>query len=56
VFIGDADFVERWQSPERWYVASEDEKVQHLRDLVGADALHPIVNAGGKTVYVNRTD
>jgi hypothetical protein len=56
VFIGDADFVERWQSPERWYVASEDEKVQHLRDLVGAEALHPIVNAGGKTVYVNRTD
>ena len=53
VFIGDADFVERWKSPERWYVASEDEKVQHLRDLVGAETLHPIVNAGGKTVYVN---
>jgi hypothetical protein len=53
-FIGDADFVERWRSPERWYVASEDEKADHLRKLVGADSLHPIVNAGGKTIYVNR--
>jgi 4-amino-4-deoxy-L-arabinose transferase-like glycosyltransferase len=54
VFIGDADFVARWKSPDRWYVATEDEKVNHLRDLVGAEALHPIVGAGGKTVYVNR--
>jgi len=54
VFIGDADFVARWKSPARWYVASEDEKVAHLRDLVGAAALHPIAGAGGKTLYVNR--
>ncbi len=54
VFIGDADFVARWKSPERWYVASEDEKVHHLRDLVGAESLHPIAGAGGKTIYVNR--
>jgi len=54
VFIGDADFVARWKSSDRWYVATEDEKANHLRDLVGAEALHPVVNAGGKTVYVNR--
>ena len=54
VFIGDADFMERWRSGDRWYVASEDEKVGHLRDLVGAAALHPIANSGGKTIYVNR--
>ncbi len=54
VFIGDADFLERWKGPERWYVASEDEKAGHLLDLVGAAALHPIAHAGGKTVYVNR--
>jgi len=53
VFIGDADFVARWKSPDRWYVASEDEKGQHLRDLVGAENLHPVVNSGGKTLYVN---
>ena len=54
VFIGDADFVAKWRSPERWYVASEDEKVGHLQDLVGAASLHAIANSGGKTIYVNR--
>jgi hypothetical protein len=53
VFIADPDFVEKWHSPDRWYVASEDEKLKHLTDLVGKDALHPIVHAGGKTIYVN---
>jgi 4-amino-4-deoxy-L-arabinose transferase-like glycosyltransferase len=54
VFIGDGDFVERWRSADRWYVASEDEKVRHLQDLAGASSLHPIVKSGGKTIYVNR--
>jgi hypothetical protein len=54
VFIGDLDFVERWRSGERWYVATEDEKVQHLRDLVGGESLHRVAGAGGKTLYVNR--
>lgn len=53
VFIGDAEFVEHWKGPGRWYVASEDQKVQHLRELVGAGNLHPLVNSGGKTLYVN---
>jgi len=54
VFIQDADFVSRWRSADRWYVASDDENVAHLRGLVGVAALHPIVNAGGKTIYTNR--
>jgi len=54
VFIGDAGFVERWNSSGRWYVASEDEKVKHLRDLVGVGALHAVASSGGKTIYVNR--
>ncbi|MDP9171232.1 MAG: glycosyltransferase family 39 protein [Acidobacteriota bacterium] len=54
VFIGDADFVERWRGTERWYVAAEDEKAGHLRDLVGADALHVVASSGGKSIYVNR--
>jgi 4-amino-4-deoxy-L-arabinose transferase-like glycosyltransferase len=56
MFIGDADFVERWRSPERWYVASEDEKVKHLQRLVDAESLHRIATAGGKSIYVNRVD
>ncbi|HKD10391.1 MAG TPA: glycosyltransferase family 39 protein [Bryobacteraceae bacterium] len=54
VFIGDADFVNLWNGPDRWYVASEDEKADHLQRLVGSDHLHAIVHSGGKTIYVNR--
>jgi hypothetical protein len=53
VFIDDAGFIQRWRSSDRWYVASENEKFEQIRRLVGADALHPIATAGGKTVYVN---
>ncbi len=54
VFIDNAGFVKRWKSPERWYVASEDEHTDRLRILVGAAALHPIATSGGKTIYTNR--
>ena len=54
VFIGDAGFVERWKSSQRWYVATENEKRQHLFDLVGAETLHQVATSGGKTIYVNR--
>lgn len=54
VFIGNDEFVAKWQSPELWYVASEDEKVERLVRLVGAASLHAIANSGGKTIYANR--
>ena len=54
VFIGDKDFIERWQSQQRWYVASEDEHVDRLQKLVGTAALHAIAKSGGKTIYVNQ--
>ena len=54
VFIDDPAFVERWRSPHRWYVASEDEKAQHLIKLVGQEALHAIAKSGGKTIYTNQ--
>ena len=54
VFIDDPAFVERWKSPHRWYVASEDEKSQHLVKLVGQEALHAIAKSGGKTIYTNQ--
>jgi hypothetical protein len=52
-FIEDAGFVTRWKSSERWYVATENAKVRHLQDLVGAGALHEIINAGGKSIFTN---
>jgi hypothetical protein len=54
MFLGDAEFLARWSSSDRWYLASEDEKKDHLRTLAGAASLHPVVTAGGKTLYTNR--
>ena len=54
VFIDNAGFVERWKSPQRWYVASEDEHADRLRNLVGAAALHRIATSGGKSIYTNQ--
>ena len=54
IFIGNDGFVERWKSPARWYVASEDEKVERLSRLVGAENMHPIARSGGKTIYSNQ--
>lgn len=54
VFIGDAEFVERWHGTDLWYVVSEDIKVEHLRQLVGPGDLHPVATGGGKAIYANR--
>ena len=54
VFIDNTGFVERWKGPQRWYIASEDEHADRLRNLVGASALHPIATSGGKTIYTNQ--
>lgn len=53
LFIGDNDFAARWRGTERWYIATEDEKLPHLRSLVGEAALYPLIRSGGKAVYTN---
>lgn len=55
VFIGDGDFRARWFSPELYYVCVEHEKVEDLRRLVGAGALHQVVASGGKFVFANHS-
>jgi 4-amino-4-deoxy-L-arabinose transferase-like glycosyltransferase len=54
VFIDDAGFRQRWLSPELVYVCVEHEKVEDLRKLVGADALHQVTESGGKFLFANR--
>ena len=54
VFIDNAGFTARWNSPDRWYIVSEDQNRRRLRDLTGSAILRPIATAGGKTVYTNR--
>ncbi len=54
VFIGDAEFTERWHGADLWYVVSEDIKVDHLMQLVDPGSLHVVARGGGKAVYANR--
>jgi hypothetical protein len=54
VFIDNTGFKVRWNSPDRWYIVSEDQNSQRLRDLAGSSTIRPIATAGGKTVYTNR--
>ncbi|MEO8100434.1 MAG: glycosyltransferase family 39 protein [Acidobacteriota bacterium] len=54
VFINDAQFRERWQSGDLYYICVEGQAVAHLENLVGKAALHKIIESGGKIVFSNR--
>ena len=54
VFIDDADFRQRWLSRDLYYVCAEQPEVEHLRQMVGGDALHTVIESGGKFVFANR--
>jgi 4-amino-4-deoxy-L-arabinose transferase-like glycosyltransferase len=54
VFIDDAGFRQRWLSPDLYYVCVEQPKVEDLRRLVGGEALHTVIESGGKYVFANR--
>ncbi len=54
VFLNDAGFRERWLSPDLYYICVEQPQVERLRKLVGNDALHTLVESGGKFVFANR--
>jgi len=54
VFIGDADFIRLWASPERYYLTAEAPAVPRLAGLVGTKALHQVAASGGKFLFGNR--
>jgi 4-amino-4-deoxy-L-arabinose transferase-like glycosyltransferase len=54
VFIDDAGFRERWQSPELFYICVEAPQVERLAALVGHGALHEVIESGGKFVFSNK--
>ena len=53
VFIDDASFRARWQSPELYYICAENPRVAALAALVGQNALHVVAESGGKFVFSN---
>ena len=54
VFITDTDLPGLWESPKRYYLVAENPQIARFNKLVGADRLHVVAAAGGKTLFVNR--
>jgi hypothetical protein len=54
VFIDDEEFRRRWLSDELVYICVERPQVERLEKLVGREALHQVIGAGGKFVFRNR--
>ncbi len=53
VFIDDAQFVNLWSSPERFYVLSDGDGLAHLTAMVESGRLHQVAESGGKTLFTN---
>jgi hypothetical protein len=54
VFIDDAGFRNRWLSQDLYYICVEAPQVDRLEKLVSREALHPVMESGGKFVFRNR--
>jgi hypothetical protein len=54
VFIDDAQFQTLWNSGDRYFVLSEQDKVKHLQDTAPADKLFLIAESGTKSLYSNQ--
>jgi 4-amino-4-deoxy-L-arabinose transferase-like glycosyltransferase len=55
VFIDDAGFRDRWLSADLYYICVESPQVERLEKLVSREALHPVIESGGKFVFANRS-
>jgi 4-amino-4-deoxy-L-arabinose transferase-like glycosyltransferase len=56
MFIDDAKFKQLWETPARYYVVCDKTAIRRLSGLVGDDALHTVVESGGKFVLTNHAD
>jgi hypothetical protein len=54
VFIDDDGFRNRWLSQDLYYICVEAPQVERLENLVSREALHPVIESGGKFVFRNR--
>ena len=53
VFIEDREFLSSWNSPERYFVLSQEGKLERLKELVPSDRLFLVAESGGKSLYSN---
>jgi 4-amino-4-deoxy-L-arabinose transferase-like glycosyltransferase len=54
VFLDDADFARRWQSPTRYYLVAAGTALGRFEGLVGRPALHTVATSGGKFLFTNQ--
>ena len=54
IFIDDGRFRELWSQPGVKYLVARDSAVPHLKELVGAGNLHPVIVSGGKILVANQ--
>ena len=53
VFIDDAQFKQRWLSPDRYYLLAYGNALDDFEKLVGQDSLTLVASSGGKMVLTN---
>jgi 4-amino-4-deoxy-L-arabinose transferase-like glycosyltransferase len=53
VFIQDREFQSCWDSPQRYFVLSQENKLEHLQEVVPSDRLFLVAESGGKALYSN---
>jgi 4-amino-4-deoxy-L-arabinose transferase-like glycosyltransferase len=54
VFIKDPDLEGLWNSGRHFYLVAENPQLPRFERLVGAEHLHVVATAGGKTLFSNR--
>jgi 4-amino-4-deoxy-L-arabinose transferase-like glycosyltransferase len=53
VFIQDREFQSCWDSPQRYFVLAQENKLEHLQEVVPSDRLFLVAESGGKALYSN---
>ena len=54
VFLNDAQWKQRWQGSERYYLVAKNDQLPRFEKLVGKAALYVVAESGGKTLLTNQ--
>jgi hypothetical protein len=54
IFLKDPDLPGLWNTDRRYYLVAENPQIPRFSKLLGADRLHVVTSAGGKTLLTNR--
>jgi 4-amino-4-deoxy-L-arabinose transferase-like glycosyltransferase len=54
IFINDAQWKERWEGPERYYLVASHSGLDRLEPLAAPDRLHVVAESGGKVLLTNQ--